>query len=95
MRFGLMESGGGASGTVTVCRIYALGTRWRVRVESWEGTGGWSGRLIFEPDSHTTSTSFAPRYGPPTIHGGSQTEVLDFAHQISEERLREILHSFG
>jgi hypothetical protein len=93
MRFSLMESGSGLAGAATVCRISALGTRWRVRVESWPGGGGWSGRLVFEPDSPTTR--YAPRLGPPTLHGRSQTEVLDEVHQLPEDRLRQILHSFG
>lgn len=94
MRFSLMESGGStAAGTATVCRISALGTRWRVRVESWQVQSGWSGRLIFEPDS--PMDSHAARLGPPTFHGSSQAEVLDIVHQIPEQRLREILHSFG
>lgn len=93
MRFSLVDAGGVASGAATICRISALGTRWRVRVESWQGGSGWSGRLVFEPDSPTAS--YAPRHGPPTLHGRSQTEVLDGVHQLPERRLREILHSFG
>jgi hypothetical protein len=93
MRFNLIESDGVAPGAATVCRISALGTRWRVRVESWQRGGGWSGRLVFEPDS--PSSSFTPRLGPTTLHGQSQTEVLDGAHQLPERRLRQILHSFG
>jgi hypothetical protein len=93
MRFSLLESGAVVAGAATVCRISALGTRWRVRVESWQGRGGWSGRLIFEPDP--PSAPYAPRLGPPTLHGRSQTEVLDVVHQLPERRLREILHSFG
>lgn len=93
MRFNLMESGGVTAGAATVCSISAQGVRWRVRVESWQRRGGWSGRLVFEPDS--PSSSLAPRLGPPTLHGQSQTEVLDVVHQFPERRLREILHSFG
>jgi hypothetical protein len=93
MRFSLMESGSGAAGAATVCRISAMGTHWRVRVESWQGGSGWSGRLIFEPDS--PYAPYAPRLGPPTLHGRSQTEVLDGVHQLPEQRLRQILHSFG
>lgn len=93
MRFSLMESGDSAAGAATVCRISAMGTRWRVRVESWKGVTGWSGRLVFEPES--PSAHYSPRLGPPTLRGRSQTEVLDEVHQLPEQRLRQLLHSFG
>jgi len=93
MRFSLVESGGVVAGAATVCRISALGTRWRVRVESWQGGDGWSGRLIFEPES--PADRFTPRLGPPTLRGRSQAEVLDEVYRLPEQRLRELLHSFG
>jgi len=93
MRFSLVESGRVATGAATVCRISALGTRWRVRVESWQGGDGWSGRLVFEPES--SETRYMTRLGPPTLRGRSQTEVLDAVYQLPEQRLRELLHAFG
>lgn len=77
----------------TICRISAHGIRWRVRVESWELGGTWSGRLVFEPDPPGSSTE--SRMGPVAFHGRSQAEVLDAVHQLPEQRFRELLHSFG
>lgn len=93
MRFSLVDSGGGVSSAATICRISALGTRWRVRVESWRGGDGWSGRLVFEPDSSTSR--YATRLGPPTLQGRNQMEVLDEVYSLSEQRLRELLNAYG
>lgn len=77
----------------TVCRIQALGTLWRVSVESWPVRGGWGGRLAFDPD--LPNTPYHSRMTAPTLFGRTHTEILEAAHIIPEHRLRALLHSFG
>ncbi|HEX7052209.1 MAG TPA: hypothetical protein VF188_18515 [Longimicrobiales bacterium] len=78
---------------VTICRIPADGTRWRVVVETWEDMGGWRGRLAFQPDSPETRAD--TRWGPVTLSGRTPTDILDVVHRLPERRLREVLHSLG
>jgi hypothetical protein len=93
MRFSLVDSMVVRPNTSTICRISALGTRWRVMVESWEVGDGWRGRLVFEPDS--PAAAFEPRRGPAAFRGRNQADVLDVVHQLPERRLRELLHALG
>jgi hypothetical protein len=93
MRFTLVDPQSRSACAATICRISALGTRWRVRVESWDGGGDWAGRLIFEPDS--PASPYEPRHCAPTLRGRNQTEVLDAVYRLPEQRLRELLYAFG
>lgn len=76
-----------------VRRIQALGTRWRVSVESWPVRGGWGGRLAFDPD--LPSAFYNSRTTAPTLFGRTHAEILEAAHIIPERRLLALLHSFG
>ena len=78
----------------TICRLSAEGTHWRVRVESWRvADGDVSGRFVFEPDSPTSRLS--PRASGPTLRAHRREEVFAAAHELPEERLRELLHSLS
>ncbi len=75
----------------TICRISAEGTRWRVRVESWPVEEGVvSGRFVFEPE-----TRYSTRASGPALRAGRREEVFAAAHELPEERLRELLHSLS
>ncbi len=75
----------------TICRISAEGTRWRVRVESWPvAEGEVSGRFVFEPE-----TRYATRASGPALRAHRREEVFAAAHEMPEERLRELLHSLS
>ncbi len=75
----------------TICRISAEGTRWRVQVESWPiADGVVSGRFVFEPE-----TRYSTRASGPALKAGRREEVFAAAHELPEERLRELLHSLS
>ena len=75
----------------TICRISAEGTRWRVRVESWPvAEGEVSGRFVFEPEAR-----YATRASGPALRARRREEVFAAAHEMPEERLRELLHSLS
>lgn len=79
---------------VPICRLAAEGTHWRVSVESTQtGEGGVSGRFLFEPDG--PSMGYTVRTSGPTLRAGHPEEVFAAAHEVSEERLRELLHSLS
>lgn len=77
----------------TICRLSAEGTHWRVRVESWPSDGGVSGRFVFEPDG--PRSMYAPRASGPRLRAERREEVFAAAHEMPEERLRELLHSLS
>ncbi len=75
----------------TICRISAEGTRWRVQVESWPvAQDEVSGRFVFEPE-----TRYATRASGPALRARRREEVFAAAHEMPEERLRELLHSLS
>ncbi len=75
----------------TICRISAEGTRWRVQVESWPvAEGEVSGRFVFEPEAR-----YATRASGPALRARRRDEVFAAAHEMPEERLRELLHSLS
>ena len=78
----------------TICRLSAEGTLWRVRVESWEGKdGGVSGRFVFEPDGR--ESRYATRASGPALRAHRREEVFAAAHDMPEQRLRELLRSLS
>ncbi len=93
MRFELLDLHVEPVGISPVCRIAALGIRWRVLVETYRAATGCAGRLIFEPDS--PGTRHETRYGPLTLRGRSREDLLDRVHAMSMDRLTSLLHSLG
>ncbi len=94
MRFQEYERHAHSEDTATICRLSAEGTHWRVRVESWDvGDGDVSGRFVFEPDG--PAPRFAPRASGPALRARRHEEVFAAAHEMPEERLRELLHSLS
>jgi hypothetical protein len=77
--------------SAAVRRITAEGIHWRVRVESWADEGEYVGRLVFEPD--TAEPLYTARRGAAMLHGETQNEVVMSAHDLTENRLKEVLHS--
>lgn len=77
----------------TICRLFAEGTRWRVRVESWEAEGGASGRFVFEPDDPSAAAN--SRQSGPALRAERREDVIRAAYDIPERRLRELLHSLA
>jgi len=92
-RFEIVDPERAATRTAAVRRISAMGIHWRARMEAWQVRGGWRARLVFEPDVPTGRLE--PRKCAPTFYGATLTDVLQAAHDLSDKRLREILHSFG
>jgi hypothetical protein len=94
MRLGILDGPASAPDAATICRLFAEGTRWRVRVESWEASdGGVSGRFVFEPDG--PASWYATRESGPALRAGRREEVFAAAHEMPEARLRELLHSLS
>jgi len=93
MGFELLDAGTARSSLTAIRRIVALGVHWRVTAEAWPGGDGWSGRLIFSPDHPAPAVE--PRQGPVILHGRNRLEILAAAHDISEQRLRALLHSLA
>jgi hypothetical protein len=77
--------------SAAVRRITAEGIHWRVLVESWREEGEYVGRLVFEPD--TAEPLYTGRKGSPTLRGTTSQEVVMSAHDLSENRLKEVLYS--
>lgn len=94
MEFAAAGESGGRPLPVTIRRLTAEGIPWRVRAEVWsEEAGQFAGRITFEPDQERASVPV--RTGPTSLRGGSQAEVIAEAHQLSERRLRAMLHALG
>ena len=77
--------------SAAVRRITAEGIHWRVLVETWREETDFVGRLVFEPD--TAEPLYTARRGSPTLRGDTQQAVVMLAHDLSENRLKEVLHS--
>lgn len=77
--------------SATVRRLSAEGIHWRVVVESWRDRDTIVGRLVFEPD--TSEPLYSSRHGMPMLRGESHQEVVLSAHDLTDARLREVLHS--
>lgn len=92
-RFEIVDPERTVTRTAAVRRISALGNHWRAMVEAWQVPGGWRARLVFEPDG--PASRLETRKCAPTFYGSTFTDVLQAAHDLSDDRLRELLHSFG
>ena len=79
--------------TATIRRMAAAGTRWRVRVETLAGEEGCTGRFLFEPDEPATRHDL--RSGPLMLRGDSREAVVAAAHDVPEEKLRQLLISLA
>jgi hypothetical protein len=65
--------------------------RWRVSVETWGNDTGYHGRFVFQPDGRRPASG--TREGPPQLTGPSREDVVRSAHEVTEQRLRALLHS--
>jgi hypothetical protein len=84
--------------TASIRRITEGGLRWRVMVETWHDSDAYHGRLLFRQeaaDRMDGERADNDRESPPLLHGTSRTDVLALAHDVPEERLRQVLHSLG
>jgi hypothetical protein len=79
--------------TSPIRRLTENRTRWRVSVQTWPEQNGFHGRFVFEPDGARPERE--TREGPPLLAGRSREEVLRCAHDVTEARLRALLHSLG
>jgi len=89
----VVADGSGSRCRAVVARMGAERTRWRVMVEAWPSAGRYEGRLVFEPDNLGASAS--SRVTAPVLRGGSAEDVVGAAYDMSEKRLRELLHSLA
>ena len=81
--------------TASIRRITEGGLRWRVMVETWQESDAYHGRLLFRQEAAEAEGSDADRESPLLLRGSSRTDVLALAHDVSEERLRQVLYSLG
>jgi hypothetical protein len=92
MRFSVCEPDPAVRWASPLRRLTAGGGQWRVRVQSWRSEEGYEGRLVFEPEGRFPSPD---RFGPPALRGGSREEVVAAAYELTEPRLRALLHSLS
>ena len=81
--------------TASIRRITEGGLRWRVLVETWQERDTYRGRLLFRQDAAEGERADADRETAPLLHGSTRTDVLALAHDVPEERLRQVLYSLG
>jgi DNA/RNA-binding domain of Phe-tRNA-synthetase-like protein len=81
--------------TTSIRRITDGGRRWRVLVETWQDRNTYHGRLVFRDDADDRERAAAGRESAPLLMGTSRNDVLVLAHEVPEERLRQVLHSLG
>lgn len=67
--------------------------RWRVLVEAWPEQDEFRGRLLFHPEG--TLSWAGGRESTALLQGHTMEDVVSRAYDLSEERLRRLLHSFG
>ena len=91
----VMERVPEARHTASIRRIMGGGMRWRVMVETWRESGAYHGRLLFQRETDERKRLSGARESAPLLRGRSRTDVLALAHDVSEERLRQVLHSLG
>ncbi|MHB1168501.1 MAG: hypothetical protein ACYC28_04370 [Longimicrobiales bacterium] len=77
----------------TIRRISDDRAKWRVLVEAWPDAPGYRGRVVFEPDG--AGAPLGLREGPPALLGRTREDLLNQAYEMSEQRLRAMLHSLG
>ena len=89
-----LESAGEASSLTTICRLTGdEDGHWRVMVESWPDAKGYLGRLVFARELGALVVE--QRTGPTVLSGGTHEDVVAAAHELSERRIREVLHSLA
>jgi len=89
-----LESAGEASSLTTICRLTGdEGGHWRVMVESWPESNGYLGRLVFARELGALVVE--QRVGPAVLTGDRHEDVVAAAHELSERRMRDILHSLA
>lgn len=81
--------------TASIRRITEGGRRWRVMVETWQDSEAYLGRLLFREDALDNDRPDSERESAALLRGPSRTDVLALAHDVPEERLRQVLHSLG
>lgn len=81
--------------TASIRRITEGGLRWRVMVETWQESDAFHGRLLFRQETAEGERTDTDRESALLLHGRSRTEVLALAHDVPEERLRQVLYSLG
>lgn len=89
----LLDRSGAQDQATTIRRLSYEGGRWRVRVEAWRVGDEFEGRFIFEPDGPVPHPE--PRVGPARLRGRSREDLLSSAYDLSDQRLRKLLHSLG
>jgi hypothetical protein len=78
------------SRTAAIRRVTGSRTRWRVLVETWEDGDEVRGRLVFRTDAPAPEEE---RESAALLQGRSHEDVLALAHDLSEERLMQVLNS--
>ena len=81
--------------TASLRRITEGGRRWRVLVETWHDTDVYHGRLLFRDDALDGEGFDSERGSAALLRGASRMDVLALAHEVPEERLRQVLNSLG
>lgn len=66
--------------------------QWRVVVETWPERDGYHGRLVFTQDSNAQPDR---REGPDALRGSTREDVISNAHDLPEERLRQVFRSLA
>jgi hypothetical protein len=65
--------------------------RWRVLVRTWREHDLYRGRLVFESDDVLASGS--GRESAAVLQGRSLEDVVSDAYDLTDDRLRKVLHS--
>ena len=74
----------------TLGRLAAESSRWRVRVEAWPVADCYRGRLVFQTDDRNAGRV---RESADFLSGRSVEEVVIAAYELTEQRIRMLLHS--
>jgi len=76
-----------------ICRISDDRSQWRVVVETWPERDGYHGRLVFTQDGRRAVRD--RREGPDALRGSTREDVIAGAHELPEERLRQVFRSLA
>lgn len=76
-----------------ICRISDDRAQWRVVVETWAERDGFHGRLVFTQDRALADAD--RREGPDALRGITREDVVAGAHDLPEERLRQVFRSLA
>lgn len=75
-----------------ICRISDDRGLWRVVVETWPERDGYHGRFVFMKDRTPLADR---REGPDALRGPTREDVVAGAHELPEERLRQLFRSLA